>query len=111
MFETGQGTLTEEARQRIGVVAAVLVEYRATSVVIHGHTDSSGPAEVNLTLSRQRAEAVARVLIGHGIDRSRLLVVGHGATLPRADNGSPEGQTANRRVELVLRPVVREAEG
>lgn len=108
MFESGMNALTAEGRLRVAAVAAVLAEFRATSVVIHGHTDSSGPAEVNLALSRQRADAVARMLIEQGIARSRLLAVGHGATRPRADNGTPEGQNANRRVELVLRAVVRQ---
>src|SRR5690606_28809762 len=63
MFESGKNALTAEGRLRIDSVAAVLAEFRATSVVIHGHTDSSGPPQVNLALSRQRAEAVARVLI------------------------------------------------
>lgn len=110
MFESGQASLTAEARARVAAVAEVLRVYRATSVVVHGHTDSSGPPQVNLALSRQRAEAVARVLLENGVARARLLAVGHGATLPRADNDSPEGQAANRRVELVLQPVVREPE-
>lgn len=110
MFESGQASLTAEARARVAAVAEVLRVYRATSVVVHGHTDSSGPPQVNLALSRQRAEAVARVLLENGVARARLLAVGHGAALPRADNDSPEGQAANRRVELVLQPVVRERE-
>lgn len=107
MFESGAASLTPGARLRVSAIADVLLEYRETSVVVHGHTDSSGPAQVNLDLSRKRAEAVARVLLEHGIARARLLAVGHGATRPLADNASPEGQGANRRVELVLRPVVR----
>lgn len=109
MFESGQTTLTAEGRLRIEAVAEVLAEFHATSVVIHGHTDSNGPPQVNLVVSRQRAEAVANMLIKSGIARARLLAVGHGATQPRADNATPEGQNANRRVELVLRAVVREA--
>lgn len=108
MFESGQASLTAEARARVAAIAEVLRVYRATSVVVHGHTDSSGPPQVNLALSHQRAEAVARVLIDNGVARARLLAVGHGATLPRAANDTAEGQAANRRVELVLTPVVRE---
>lgn len=108
MFESGQANLTNEARLRIAAVADVLKVYRATLVVVHGHTDSSGPPQVNIALSRQRAEAVARVLLELGVARARLLAVGHGANSPRADNGSPEGQAANRRVELVLQPAVRD---
>jgi outer membrane protein OmpA-like peptidoglycan-associated protein len=111
MFESGDARVTSEARVRIAAIAEVLNEYRATTVVVHGHSDSSGPPQVNLALSRRRAEAVARILLEHGVARARLLAVGHGATRPRADNATPAGQSANRRVELVLRPVMRAESG
>lgn len=106
-FESGQAALTADARARLAAIAEVLREYAATLVVVHGHTDSSGTEDLNRALSQRRAAAVARQLQHHGVAAPRLLAVGHGSARPVADNATPEGQQANRRVELHLQPVRR----
>jgi outer membrane protein OmpA-like peptidoglycan-associated protein len=70
---------------------------------IEGHTDSTGTAAGNQTLSQQRAESVKGYLVGQGIAADRLTTAGLGASVPVADNGSELGQAQNRRVELVRR--------
>lgn len=107
-FESGRAALTVDAQSRLVEIANVLEEYAATLVVVHGHTDSSGTEELNRVLSQRRAEAVARELQRHGVAAVRLLAVGHGSARPVADNATPEGQQANRRVELYLQTVRRE---
>lgn len=68
---------------------------------IAGHTDNTGEAAHNLTLSQQRADAVKSQLVKMGVDASRLTTKGFGDTHPVSDNDTPEGKANNRRVEFV----------
>ncbi len=85
-------------------MSEVLKEYDSTMLQIAGHTDSTGGDRYNLLLSQQRAQAVADVLSGYGVQAVRMDVVGFGETQPIADNGSASGRQQNRRVELTLIP-------
>ena len=69
-------------------------------IQINGHTDNSGKAADNKTLSENRAKAVTNYLISKGIAQGRLTSKGFGDTQPVADNASPEGRAKNRRTEL-----------
>jgi outer membrane protein OmpA-like peptidoglycan-associated protein len=74
-------------------------------LVISGHTDNDGSYNFNLTLSRNRAQAVANWLSEKAsINPERLILAGYGDRLPIADNSTPEGQAKNRRVEFILLP-------
>lgn len=75
-----------------------------SALAIGGHTDSIGDDADNLTLSQQRAEAVAAVVRAARPDLV-LTVAGYGESQPVAPNASagtddPEGRAQNRRVEL-----------
>ena len=73
------------------------------------YTDSKGNAKHNRTLSKQRANAVARYLISKKINKNRITVVGYGETKPIAPNKNPngtdslEGRSKNRRTEIVIK--------
>lgn len=101
-FSSGTADLSPAARSYLDRVAAILQRSPETVFEVGGHTDSIGEPERNLTVSRQRAQAVADYLISKGIDAERLRPVGYGPANPVADNASPEGRRANRRVELKI---------
>jgi outer membrane protein OmpA-like peptidoglycan-associated protein len=86
-------------------VALVLKEYDKTLIDITGHTDSTGTMELNMQLSQQRASSVGQYLQGQGVLPMRVQTQGVGPQYPIASNDSPDGRQANRRVELVLRPL------
>jgi OOP family OmpA-OmpF porin len=65
------------------------------------HTDNTGTAARNTSLSRARAAAVAKAISVQQIAGDRLTSEGLGAATPLADNGNEEGRAKNRRVELV----------
>lgn len=88
----------------LDAVADVLKEYKSTMIQVAGHTDSTGGDRYNLMLSQQRAQAVANVLAGYGVQQVRMDIVGFGETQPIASNGSAAGREQNRRVELTLLP-------
>ncbi|MBW2071639.1 MAG: OmpA family protein [Deltaproteobacteria bacterium] len=70
------------------------------SIVIEGHTDSTGPAEYNQKLSERRAQAVQAYLLKKGVPADRMTVIGWGESRPRISNLTREGRAANRRVEI-----------
>ncbi len=101
-FDTNSDVIRPESAPTLEQIAKMLKEHDALRLTIEGHTDSSGNAAANQELSARRAEAVKRALVDeHGIAGDRLEARGLGASVPAADNGTPEGRQQNRRVELV----------
>ena len=103
LFEVGSSSLSGTSQQTLDDVAAVLTEFPKTTIVVQGHTDSTGSDQLNQSLSEQRSSAVRNHLIARGVDPSRLTAIGFGESRPVSDNETPEGRRANRRVDLVLR--------
>ncbi|EWC41298.1 OmpA family protein [Pseudomonas stutzeri] len=75
-----------------------------TAVVVLGHADSTGSDDINRSISRERAGAVAAIFRLSGLKHDRLRIRGLGSDMPRAANDSKEGRALNRRVEMVLAP-------
>jgi OOP family OmpA-OmpF porin len=71
-------------------------------LLLTGHTDSEGPDDLNLRLSKRRAEAVKDRFQRLGIPAAQLATDGKGETQPKASNDSPAGRRANRRVSIVV---------
>jgi len=100
-FDTGKAILRPESDKVLTQIAALLTANPSWKMRVEGHTDNVGEDAANITLSEQRAAAVVDWLTRHGVDRGRLTSLGLGDTSPVADNGSEEGRSLNRRVELV----------
>ncbi len=92
-------------------IAGVLIRYGKTQLTIIGHTDNVGSDQYNQTLSEHRAQAVNDYLRNKGVLVQRLEFVGRGEKAPRASNASEEGRRLNRRVEIVIEPIVADAAG
>lgn len=112
MFPSGSATLTNEGHRQVALLAAEFARDRAKAesgqpqesgrkVLVVGHTDSTGTAELNQRLSEQRARAVGDILAAAGIKRSDIFYQGSGASRPMADNTTEQGRAKNRRVEFV----------
>ena len=104
LFDVDKSTVRPTAKDSIAKAAEVLVKYPDTYVTVEGHTDSTGRPEYNQKLSEHRADAVRDLLVQYGVPPSRLSIKGYGASHPVADNSTPEGRQANRRVQLEIRP-------
>lgn len=101
-FHSGSALLTDDALVVLGGVAASLKQIPEARARVSAHTDSQGSAEVNMSLSRQRALAVARYLIQQGIPKARLEARAFGELRPIDTNTTPAGRRFNRRVEIDL---------
>ena len=101
LFDTGKATLQPTSEGALNDVLKLLQDDSSLKVRIEGHTDNVGGAAANQTLSEKRAQTVRDWLVAHGIATDRLTAQGYGAAKPVADNGTDEGRTKNRRVELV----------
>ncbi len=80
--------------------AETLGECPNVNTSVEGHTDSIGDENYNQGLSERRAKSVRNYLITHGVSLGRLQTRGYGESRPIADNGTEDGRTINRRVEL-----------
>ncbi|SFB08353.1 Outer membrane protein OmpA [Poseidonocella pacifica] len=104
LFATDSATVRADLQSDLRVLAQNLQEYPNSTVRITGHTDNTGAAAYNQSLSQRRADAVAGVLFGSGVSRSRVLTAGRGEDQPISSNLTPEGRAQNRRVEIVITP-------
>lgn len=103
-FASGSAVITKASFPNLDEAAAVLNQFPDLKVEIGGHTDDAGKAERNQQLSAARAEAVRAYLVKKGVAEGRLTSVGYGSARPVADNTTPSGRAANRRIELQLLP-------
>ncbi|PWU04266.1 MAG: flagellar motor protein MotB [Bacteroidetes bacterium] len=101
-FDVNKYDLKPESRAELDEVFKLLTDNPNVRISISGHTDDVGKAADNLTLSKNRANAVVAYLISKGIKADRLQANGFGATKPIADNKTEEGKAANRRTELTV---------
>lgn len=101
-FDTDKATIKPESAPTLAEMAKLLNGQPALNVFIVGHTDNQGSYEHNMTLSRQRAEAVAAALATHyKVARNRMKPAGLGFLSPVGSNSTEQGRALNRRVELV----------
>lgn len=107
-FDHGSSEIKPEFRSTLNEVARILGTYRQTYVDILGHTDTSGAAEFNQTLSLRRANSVRDYLASRRVNKVRIATRGYGETMPlRAPDLNETDAAANRRVEIKLVPLVQ----
>ncbi len=105
LFDPGQAVLKAEGARILAPIAQSL-RGLPNPIRVEGHTDdmpiSTSQFASNWDLSAIRASAVVRTLAGAGVPDARLQVAGYGDERPVADNGTAEGRSANRRVEIYV---------
>jgi len=102
LFDVDAATIRPESASVLAEIGGMLDGHAGLSLMIEGHTDSTGEFDHNMELSRLRAESVKQWLVEkQGIETSRLRTLGLGSTQPKASNDDELGRQQNRRVELV----------
>jgi outer membrane protein OmpA-like peptidoglycan-associated protein len=102
LFDLDSSTLRGAAQENLANLAASLLRYPDSEVLIVGHTDSSGTDDYNQRLSERRAGAAEAHLVQQGVAPGRVQAMGLGETEPIAPETTAIGQQANRRVEVAI---------
>ena len=100
-FDLGKSTIRSKSYASLNRVAGLLVD-KNFSLKLAGHTDNTGGRELNLRLSKERAESVKAYLVSQGANASRIEATGYGPDQPISSNKTATGRQENRRVEFTL---------
>ncbi|MBM3735109.1 MAG: hypothetical protein FJW39_04920 [Acidobacteria bacterium] len=102
-FETGSSNMSVDSRAVVDEIGGFMRAYENTVVDIEGNTDSTGTRDINLELSKQRAEAVKSYLVKkYGFPPARLRASGNGPDKPVETNATNEGREKNRRTDIKI---------
>jgi len=102
-FDTGKSTLRPESNAELDRLVKLLKDVPSLEIEISGHTDNTGSASLNESLSQDRADAVVNYLKGKGIAANRLTSEGYGSRQPIATNNTADGRQQNRRTEFEIK--------
>jgi outer membrane protein OmpA-like peptidoglycan-associated protein len=103
LFDFDSASLRSASRDSLREMASVFDRYDRTTIVVEGHTDSTGSDAYNYRLSQRRADSVSGYLRSMGVDGYRLRTEAFGESQPRASNATASGRQLNRRVEIKIK--------
>jgi NitT/TauT family transport system substrate-binding protein len=104
-FEPNSAKMGLDSRAVVDEIGSFMRAYENTVVDIDGNTDSSGARELNMALSKERAEAVKSYLVEKfRFPAIRMRTVGNGPDKPVENNATPEGREKNRRTDIKVYP-------
>ncbi len=101
-FDTEKFNINSRSQETLNRLAGIFKEYPDTNILVEGHTDSQGSDSYNLTLSKNRAQAVTNYLVNNGVGSGRLTTNWYGEAQPKYDNSTADGRAKNRRVEIAI---------
>lgn len=110
LFAVGRVDLKASAVRTLAQLVSSMREHADTTVLIEGHTDSTGARKYNYQLSERRANTVQAFLTRNGIAARRIQARGLGPDSPVASNKTSAGRQQNRRVELIMQDEAERAE-
>ncbi|MFN3076697.1 MAG: OmpA family protein [Alphaproteobacteria bacterium] len=102
-FDFDRAVLTPEARKIIAAAATNVGKVHSTQIDVTGHTDLSGAAKYNMTLSQKRADAVKAELVRLGVSARDIAITAKGKSTPMVSTADGAREPQNRRVEIVLK--------
>lgn len=108
LFDSGKAVLSDDGKETLQEVAAVLAKIKNREFQIVGHTDNvpmkSGRYPSNWELSTSRAVAVVKFLEKNKVSPKSLSAAGYSQYQPETSNDTAAGKAQNRRIEIVLMP-------
>lgn len=99
-FTPGSAEIDASSAALLDALASVALRCDRFTIQAVGHTDNDGARDLNMELSRRRAETVVDYLARQGVAPDRLRALGYGPDRPLQSNATPAGQAANRRIEF-----------
>jgi outer membrane protein OmpA-like peptidoglycan-associated protein len=104
-FPIGKAIIMPENYLLLSKVQRAIKAFDGPSVMVEGHTDSTGNNETNQPLSQQRAKAVQDYLVANKtITSDKIASQGYGSSRPLASNATPDGRAMNRRIDVIINP-------
>ena len=104
-FPIGKAIIMPENYLLLSKVQRAIKAFDGPSVMVEGHTDSTGNNETNQPLSQQRAKAVQDYLVANKtITSDKIASQGFGSSRPLASNATPDGRAMNRRIDVIINP-------
>lgn len=108
-FPVGQAVIQSASYPLMSKVQKSIRTFDQPEILIEGHTDSTGSTEKNQALSNSRAEAVKQYLVSNGtLSSKKISAVGHGASRPIASNKTAIGRAQNRRIDIIIKPQMKQ---
>lgn len=101
-FQTGKAIIKATSFSSLDKLAELLKKKTDWKLLISGHTDNVGTVKSNMTLSKNRANALKNYMVKKGININRLKAEWFGPNKPVGDNTTSEGRQKNRRVEMTI---------
>jgi len=102
LFDFNSSALTAEARKTMTDIGAAYKKYNPATVMVVGHTDTSGAGDANIALSQKRAETVANALTKEGVAQNKMRIEAYGEERPAVKSGDGVKEQKNRRVDVVF---------
>ena len=102
LFVRNTQTLSSAGTQLLDLVLGFMGKYPSIRLQVACHTDNTGSAYTNQTLSGRRADAMVNYLVMNGISRNRLVSKGYGGTRPIAPNYQESDRKNNRRIDFTI---------
>jgi outer membrane protein OmpA-like peptidoglycan-associated protein len=104
-FPVGKDVIMPSNYSLLSKAQRAIRTFGEPSLVIEGHTDSTGSEDRNQHLSQRRAESVRAYLVANGtLPQEKIIAVGYGSKRPLASNKTAEGRAINRRIDVIIRP-------
>ena len=101
-YQTEGSGLAAASKAELNAVAAAIKACPDAKVTVTGHTDNTGDDEINVPLSKNRAEAVADYLVSQGVPAGSVSADGAGSSQPVTSNATADGRAQNRRTEITV---------
>ena len=103
LFKFDSDELSDGASEDLNNIVDVLKDFPGRRMRVIGHTDSTGPADYNLSLSLKRARRTAQELKSRLPSlKPRITYIGKGENRPITSNETEDGRRKNRRVEIII---------
>jgi outer membrane protein OmpA-like peptidoglycan-associated protein len=102
LFDIDKSDLRPVSKTNLADLAKILNKYPDTEILIEGHTDNTGSDDHNMTLSKDRAQAVASYMATLDVKSARFSTSGYGSKQPIVMNDTAEGRQKNRRVDIAV---------
>jgi OOP family OmpA-OmpF porin len=104
-FPVGKDVIMPSNYSLLSKAQRAIRTFGEPSLVVEGHTDSTGSEDMNQHLSQRRAESVRAYLVANGtLPQEKIIAVGYGSKRPLASNKTAEGRAINRRIDVIIRP-------